>query len=153
MVVLLPRLAGPAADQLVGVFLSSPAAWQGFDPNTLPDAVRFAATGGARVRAAELQALRQGLLELATSSGLGAPPTRQATSRFDAEAAAWLSQQPLMSSGEALRDDVWTFISVVVSPDIVHWRFGEFRRTLPRRYQKHVPEAVDARPDLRSPDR
>ena len=116
MVILLPRLAGPAADELLAAFLISPGGWQGFDPGELPDAVRFAATGGSRVRAAELQALRDGLLELARSSGMGAAPTRQATSRFDADAAAWLSQQPLFSTGEALRDDVWTFISEKPAP-------------------------------------
>src|SRR4051794_27052195 len=99
MVVLLPRLAGPAADQLLAAFIINPGVWQGFDPSKLPDAARFAATGGTRVRAAELQALRDGLLVLARNAGLGAATTRQATSRFDADAAAWLSQQPLFESG------------------------------------------------------
>jgi hypothetical protein len=35
-----------------------------------------------------------------------------------------LAQADLFSTGEALRDDVWSFMSAVLAPDIVCWRFG-----------------------------
>lgn len=131
MITLLPRLAGPAADRLLDDFFrSEPAGWAGFDPSNLPDGVRFAATGGAKVNAADLQGFRQELLEVARRCGLGSEATRQGHARFDAETAAWLAQHRLLASGEALRDDVWAFFTVSLAPDIVHWRFG----AAPERY-------------------
>jgi hypothetical protein len=32
-----------------------------------------------------------------------------------------------LGSGEALRDDVWAFVAVVLAPDVVNWRFGRAR--------------------------
>jgi hypothetical protein len=42
---------------------------------------------------------------------------------FDKRAARYLGACPLLGSGEALRDDVWAFISIVMLPDVVAWRF------------------------------
>jgi len=125
MSLLLPRLPAPACEALVKAFLDrGPAAWGGFDPENLPETVRFAATGGSRVPAADLGKLREALEELARAHGFGKSSDRNSLASFDADAAAWLAQSQLFSTGEALRDDVWSFVSAVVAPDIVHWRFG-----------------------------
>lgn len=47
--------------------------------------------------------------------------------RFDREAAVWLATNNLISVGEALRDDFWSFLGVVAAPDVVQWRFGRSR--------------------------
>jgi hypothetical protein len=98
--------------------------WRGFDPANLPVSVRFAATGGTPVGTPELEELRADLEELARAHGFGVTNDRNSLAAFDAEVAAWLAQAELFSTGEALRDDVWSFVSAVVAPDIVHWRFG-----------------------------
>ncbi|MER9175298.1 hypothetical protein NKH72_17110 [Mesorhizobium sp. M0955] len=126
MVVLLPRLPGPAAEAIVLRFLNAgPENWSGFDARELPAAVRFAATGGNRITEHQLQRVRDGLASLSTMDRSGTEPAgRSVLANFDAEAAAWLAQEDVFGSGEALRDDVWNFVGAVLAPDIVHWRFG-----------------------------
>ena len=125
--ILLPRLPGPAAERLLGGFLEAPSEWTGFDPANLPEAVRFAATGGSRVRSRELRSLRDGVEKGARASGFGTDGGTPLHARFDADLAAWLTDAPLFDSGEALRDDFWAFVGVAVAPDIVHWRFRATR--------------------------
>lgn len=126
MVVLLPRLPGPAAEAIVLRFLNAgPENWPGFDARELPAAVRFAATGGNRITEHQLQRVRDGLASLSTMHRSGTESSgRSVLANFDAEAAAWLAQEDVFGSGEALRDDVWNFVGAVLAPDIVHWRFG-----------------------------
>lgn len=128
MVILLPRLPVPAAETLIEEHLSDGfAAWSGFNPHDLPAAVRFAATGGSRVSPTQLAELRDGMLQIARSNGFGDKQVRDFYAKFDAEMAALLAEGPLFASGEALRDDVWTFIGTSLAPDLVHWRFGATR--------------------------
>jgi hypothetical protein len=101
-----------------------PENWPGFSARTLPEAVRFAATGGIRIADNQLQRLRHGLEALARKHGFGVYSRRGSLARFDAETAAWIAQEDIFNSGEALRDDVWNFVGAVLAPDIVHWRFG-----------------------------
>lgn len=126
MVVLLPRLAAPVAEAVVRRFLEQgPENWAEFNARELPEAVRFAATGGTRITDHQLQTLREGLKALATRCGFDTGSSgRSAFAQFDAEAAAWIAQEEVFGSGESMRDDIWNFIGTVLAPDIVHWRFG-----------------------------
>lgn len=125
MNVLLPRLSGPACEALVRPFLEDgPETWLGFDPANLPASVRYAATGGAPLGSAQLAALRADVVAIARRHGFGGDAGRSSLASFDAEGAAWFSQADIFSTGEALRDDVWSFVAGVVAPDVVHWRFG-----------------------------
>ena len=103
------------------------ATWSGFDAHALPEAVRFAATGGSRVRPDQLAALRDRIVRIGRSNGFGDDGVRDTQAAFDAEVAASLAEDPLFQSGEALRDDVWTFVGASLTPDVVHWRFGTAR--------------------------
>lgn len=128
MVVLLPRLPSIAADHLLDEFLRSEGVgWRAFEPHELPDTTRFAPTGGTRASAKHLRTLREGILEKATSCGLGRDASCNEYSRFDNELAGWLADSGILASGEALRDDFWSFVGVVMAPDVVHWRFGNSR--------------------------
>lgn len=126
MVVLLPRLTGPVAEARVRTFLDTgPQNWAEFNARELPEAIRFAATGGTRITEHQLQALREKLKALASKCGFGVGSLgRGAFAQFDAETAAWIAQDDLFDSGEAMRDDMWNFVGAVLAPDIVHWRFG-----------------------------
>lgn len=129
MVALLPRLPGPAADVLFDQWtVDESAQCFVFDPRDLPDPVRFAATGGTRVPPIQLSALRARILEIAQRNGFGNAGGRGGFAKFDAEMAGALNEDPLFTSGEALRDDVWAFIALSLAPDIVHWRFGNVRQ-------------------------
>lgn len=127
--ILLPRLSGAAAEDLIDRFLDEgPANWTGFRPDDLPGAVRFAATGGSRVGRDELIALRKTVWQAAKENGLEAGGSRDSRARFDAELGIRFAKLPLLASGEALRDDFWTFMGVVLAPDVVHRRFATARQ-------------------------
>lgn len=128
MVVLLPRLPGPAADAL---FAQRMADGFGetfvFSPRDLPEAARFAATGGARATSKQLSDLRTRILEIARRNGFSNRGRRFGLAQFDAEMAGSLAEDLLFATGEALRDDVWAFVGLSLAPDVVHWRFGTSR--------------------------
>ncbi|MEE4482644.1 hypothetical protein V2T44_06650 [Serratia ficaria] len=129
MIILLPRLQLQAAEQELDVFINNPPQdWKGFNKNTLPNAVKFAATGGVQITSKQLEEMRSGICEIAKRNGFGGNDSRLGFSKFDTEAAAWFADQTILASGEALRDDVWSFIGVVLAPDIVYWRFGNARK-------------------------
>lgn len=65
--------------------------------------------------------------EAARAHGFGVPGNRASHARFDTELGASLAEMPLLSSGEALRDDFWTFVGTSLAPDVVYWRFGAAR--------------------------
>ena len=128
MNVLLPRLPGPSADSMLdGLLQEDSLQWPGFDPTSLPEEARFASTGGSAVDPRQLRELRGGLVTVAEEFGFGTRDARATQAKFDAALGVWLVQQPLLGTGEALRDDVWSFIGVVMAPDIVYWRFGRSR--------------------------
>ena len=128
MVILLPRLPTPAAELLLAQHMANGfATWSGFDARALPEAVRFAATGGSQVRPDQLEALRERIVRIARPKGKEDASVRATQAAFDAKVAASLAEDPLFQSGEALRDDVWTFVGTSLVPDIVHWRFGTAR--------------------------
>ncbi|EJM85116.1 hypothetical protein PMI34_04367 [Pseudomonas sp. GM74] len=126
MITLLPRLPAPAAERLLEIYLhNGPRQWSGFNANELPEAVRFTPTGGSPISSKHLEEIRMGILHIAKNNGYDRKGTRAELSNFDAQAAAWLADQSVLASGEALRDDVWAFIAIVAAPDIANWRFGD----------------------------
>lgn len=126
MMTLLPRLPPLAAERILESYLGTgPDQWRGFNANELPEAVRFTPTGGSPIAARKLEELREGILAIAKNNGFGGKGTRAELSCFDAQAAAWLADQSVLASGEALRDDVWAFVAIVMFPDIANWRFGD----------------------------
>jgi hypothetical protein len=126
---LLPRLTGPSAESMLdALFDGDDLKWPGFDPTSLPEEVRFASTGGSAADPLQLRDLRAGLVAVAEEFGFGTQDVRAGQAKFDAALGAWLVQHPLLKTGEALRDDVWSFIGVAMAPDIVNWRFGKSRQ-------------------------
>lgn len=85
-------------------------------------------TGGLPITDALLKELRDAVVQAARKHGF---PDRRPTSflRFELEVAQVLAAwAPLWNaqgspSGEALRNDCWTFITVVVLPDVALWRW------------------------------
>lgn len=92
--------------------------------NNLPDAMTFAATGGRPAGGEDFQLLRSGIVDIARKHGYGDTSAHSASAAFDAEASVWLATLPLLDSGEALRDEVWAFITAALVPSVVLWRYG-----------------------------
>lgn len=128
MTILLPRLPGQAADRLIDHMLGDEDfRWSGFNAHALPDEVRYAPTGGTTISPARLKELREELVRLASECGFPEAPKRGGHAAFDAAVGQWTVHVNELNSGEALRNDVWAFFTIVLAPDIVHWRFGKAR--------------------------
>ena len=122
---LLPRLPLLAANRLLEDFLADKD-WE-FDPNNLPDAFRYAPTGGTRATRAQIVSLHNGIHERAKACGFPQKGTRSDSAKFDSLLSAWLADLEYLHDGEALREDLWAFVAIVVAPDVVRWRFGTTR--------------------------
>ena len=123
-VALLPRMGPLAADRALA----------GLDAGDVPEGsaklppgAGYAEVGGSPVSTHELEALRDAVLEAARACGFPASRGREAAARFDVATAILLADSPLFDSPEALRDDVWTYVSTALLGDVTHWRFGSTR--------------------------
>ncbi|WP_133248842.1 hypothetical protein [Pseudomonas sp. CC120222-01a] len=121
----MPRLAAPEAERLLEVFLQEgPETWKAFSADELPRATRFAPTGGSPISTKTLVELRLEILRIKDECQSQRKTLRSDFSSFDFRVAILLINKDFLSSGECFRDDVWAFLSIVVMPDIVSWRFG-----------------------------
>lgn len=125
MPVLLPRLPDDAAEKYLTLYLQSDVDRRYmFNPQSLPQEVRFAPTGGSRVLPQQLETIYQRVRSIADGHGF---PGTVDKAGFDVRCAVYLGEEPIFASGESLRDDVWSFVAIIMFPDIVNWRFGTSR--------------------------
>jgi hypothetical protein len=121
---------------------------------TVHDKAIYAATGGERVGSDTLNLIRTLILDAVTA--LGFPRPLDSTARFDLEMSERLYDGIVITPGEAARAEVWSFLALVVLPDVARWRFptagrerfvGGVRNTLQRlwwrAYTLAEPEAAD----------
>ncbi len=124
-VILFPRLSAAAVDRIFEQLLSGQT--KGPATQALPDEASFGATGGSRVESVELVRIRNELLKIAAQCGYPKKNTTKTQAAFDSEASAWLAGCESLASGEAMRDDVWAFLTTALLQDIALWRFGAVR--------------------------
>lgn len=128
MTVLIPQISAGAAEPLLAQLAQSSLA--DLDPGdelTYSQAITQP-TGGLPVRDVLLKQLRDSILTAARSHGF---PESRPTSFLPFELvvgevlAGWepLWQADGVPSGEALRNDCWSFITIVVLPDVALWRW------------------------------
>ncbi|HEJ1198502.1 TPA: hypothetical protein SLU47_000148 [Pseudomonas aeruginosa] len=92
----------------------------------------IASSGGTRADTVAVGVTAE-LQRIAQRSGFPGTNSQSAKSQFDQEAAIYLAQKEELRSGEALRDDVWAFMTTVLAPNIVAWRFADkSRERVPR---------------------
>jgi hypothetical protein len=82
--------------------------------------VTYASTGGVRATEAELASLRAAIVEVAQAHGF--PQAGNAVAFDRALAVRLLGVMP-MADGEALQRPVWSFVALVLAPDVTYWRF------------------------------
>ena len=125
MIRLLPRLSRAMADDLIQPWLEPEAsAAPAFDERHLSLDGIWAATGGTRTGRPDLLRLRQTILDAAEGAGFPDPCKDVQKAAFDARCAEALAGLDLLSTPEAMRDDVWSFIAIVLAPEVAFWRFG-----------------------------
>ena len=128
MVKLLPRL-NPVQVENILAQLGSNADSRGVSwMETQHRAASYAASGGHMVSFSELEKLRAQVVEVARAFGMPSPGTMYSRANFDSETAILLADHELLTSPEALRDDVWAFLATVMLPHVVIWRFGSKER-------------------------
>ncbi|WP_154697088.1 DUF6339 family protein [Lentzea guizhouensis] len=84
----------------------------------------FVATGGDRVSATDLAALRKKVVTLATDAGFPDESNRSSSAEFDLRLAALLHSEMGLVPAEAASGDVWAFLALVLLPDVAYWRYG-----------------------------
>lgn len=93
--------------------------------STYPELISYAASGGRRAPDVSF-AIGEELRQIAKESGAGSTLSR---AEFDRNAAVYLASHPALGHGEALRNDSWAFITSIVAPDVVEWRFPDAGRS------------------------
>ena len=83
----------------------------------------YAPVGGARVHERDLEELQAGLRRCARDNGFPVEPSERARVAFDASAARLLTGLMDISADEAADPRLWAFVSCVIVPELVRWRF------------------------------
>ena len=126
---LLPRLkAHGVATILEKLKSESPSAKDSIDRLREYSALKTSASsGGTRADSVAVNVTAE-LRRIAQKAGFPTANTQVARAQFDQDAAIYLGQLEELKTGEALRDDVWAFMTTVLAPDIVAWRFTDKNR-------------------------
>lgn len=83
----------------------------------------YAPTGGQRIGRGQLISLQEGVRNLAQAYGYPASPDLEARGGFDSSCASFLHKEMEISASEGAMIGVWWFMTCVLLPDIVRWRF------------------------------
>lgn len=84
--------------------------------------VSYAASGG-NLNPELAVTIASQLRKIAEENGWPDSNRTQDRTSFDLQAASWLACESSLATGEALRDDVWAYMTTILAPDIVAWRF------------------------------
>lgn len=84
---------------------------------------KFTATGGVRITPQKLEELQNVIRSVAGRSGFPESPSRSQAAEFDVAAAGVLLEEMGLPPGEAARNGIWSFVGLVLLPDVVRWRF------------------------------
>ena len=85
----------------------------------------FPATGGVRVQSEQLKSLRKSIINETTKLEFPSESNQQSRRQFDRICGRILLEQMGINLGEAGRDEIWSFISCVLLPDCVVWRWPD----------------------------
>jgi hypothetical protein len=86
-------------------------------------ASEYTPTGGAQATEGDMRLLRDDLLAIAQNQGYPRPPRQDDAAVFDAHASTLLFDRMRMAAVEATNPGVWEFVTCVLAPDLVRWRF------------------------------
>ena len=85
----------------------------------------FAQTGGVRASKEDLLLFRYEILAIAQKYGYPNKTNQEGRSKFDSDCARWLCSESQLIVGDALRSETWSFLSLVLLPDVCYWRFSQ----------------------------
>lgn len=100
--------------------------------STTHEFASYAQTGGTRTSIEHLEKIRKSILDIAQNNGYPDNGNRESRAKFDAETTRWIYEHARIPVGEALHREMWTFMVMMLIPDVARWRFlkaGESRFT------------------------
>ncbi|MCS5733775.1 DUF6339 family protein [Herbiconiux daphne] len=117
MTLLLPRLPFGVASALFDKGLEQ------LDPSMAHPAQVYSPIGGSRADEQKLSTARAELLRLAGDFGFPTISTESARIAFDRAAADLMVRVFDLTWAEAGARDIWSFLSIILFPDVTRWRF------------------------------
>jgi hypothetical protein len=127
---LYPRLPLPVAQTLAAERASMPAVLLESLSSLCHEAAQFAPTGGNKVPPQNLQQLQKRVRECAALHGYQEKIDADSSRNFDAACGILLFENMHLYPSEASHIEMWTFMTCVLLPDVVRWRFpGEITPT------------------------
>ncbi|WP_163560522.1 DUF6339 family protein [Halomonas sp. NO4] len=144
-VYLLPRIKKFNVDKQIEYMRET-----GFSPgyaHLRDDPYLYYASSGGSPDDARVEDLVDRIREEARRKGFPASAGRSALSEFDSRVTMLLAQEDWLNTGEVLRDDTWAYLTTMLLPDVVAWRFpgcnperfhGGVRNTLQRLWMRGV---------------
>ncbi|GAB2920970.1 hypothetical protein GCM10027280_04960 [Micromonospora polyrhachis] len=85
-------------------------------------------TAPYRVAENDLRTLQETVRAISAEAGWPAPPTKTKGTAFDRKLAPALYRQMAIVPADAASEDVWSFLSLVLLPDIAFWRWPNEQR-------------------------
>lgn len=118
-----PRLPSAAARQALQEVLAGDAvSLRASSATTHPEAAPIA-VGGPGAQESQIQTVRERIQALADSLGFPAELGRSNAATFDRPATRILHNEMGIIPADAASDEVWSFLTLVVLPDVAVWRF------------------------------
>lgn len=87
-----------------------------------PSMLSWAASGGSRSDGLPRE-LATEIRSVAEACGFPSNTSLTARAKFDQDLAVYLGSHSALSTGESLRNDVWAYLTTVMLPEVVAWRF------------------------------
>jgi hypothetical protein len=92
-------------------------------PHLRDDPSLFYASSGGTLDERRVENLVEKIRKEASQLGFPSSSGRKSLSDFDTRVAILLAQEDWLNTGESLRDDTWAYITTMLLPDVVAWRF------------------------------
>lgn len=123
MSLLYPRLLAGQARPLYREYLNLSIAELSERTGTNHESAVYVAVGGDRVSEQKLDDLRKIVMDLAVEAGYPNKPDLRAQTAFDQRIAIALHSEAGLTPAEASSGDAWSFLALIVMPDIAFWRY------------------------------
>lgn len=86
----------------------------------------YTQTGGVNIDTAFLKMIADEIRSIAKECGYPDSKDQKLQAKFDVRVGTWLYNNMNITHGEVIRKDVWSFISLVMLPDVGKWRYPGF---------------------------
>ncbi len=123
MYLLYPRLRLPVAEALASERASLGLVELLELSNTTHDAVQFAPTGGNRIDSRGLEDLQAHVRGCAEQHGYPGQVNDDLSRKFDIQCGIILHRNMHLHPSEASNLEMWAFLTCILLPDVVRWRF------------------------------